>query len=117
VVAAGGATWWWLQEPDHAGVWTGRLDTLQIELHLEADGTFAWYVLPQGERGKGTGGVPQASPWSGRWRLTEDEIELRYDARSPQQKGGVRYARFVDGTLRTTFGLGGERASLRRRAP
>ncbi len=116
LVGLGAGAWWYLRGPDLQGVWIGRLDTLQIELHLADDGTFDWYLLAPGDVAPRAGGRPRASQWRGTWHMSEGELELRYEAKPPRKEGGVRYAQYVEGTLRTTFGLGGERATLRRQA-
>lgn len=117
LVVIGTGAWWWFRGPDLSGIWLGRLDTLQIELHLADDGTFDWYLLAPGDVAPAAGEPPRASQWSGTWQLSEGELELRYDAKLPRKEGGVRYAQIKESTLHTTFGLGGERATLRRQEP
>ena len=117
VLAAAGSAWWLLRGIDPAGVWVGHLDSIQVELHLRDDGTFDWYITTPGLAPAQANGRPRASQWQGTWRLSEGELELHYKPKPPRKAGGVRYGRFNKGTLRTTVGLGAERAALRRQVP
>ena len=114
VVAAAGGAWWLLRGMDPTGVWAGHLDSIQLELHLHDNGTFDWYIATPGPEPGGADGRPRSSQWQGTWRLSEGELELHYKPKPPRTEGGVRFGRFRDGTLRTTYGLGGERTALRR---
>ncbi len=116
VVAAGGAAWL-LRGVDPVGVWVGHLDTLGVELHVEEDGTFEWFLRTPGAETAQNAGRGRAPQWTGTWRLSEGELVMHYAPKPPRNEAGVRYGRFSDGVLRTTFGLGGERTALRRHEP